>query len=295
MMTRGLSQDDRLRYVRSKKRGKGAAMNEGLMLGRSEFVVCTDDDCEAPPNWVAGMATILDQHPEVGAVFSNVVAGPHDPSKGYVPTFERTSDRLLRSVLGNGGSTRFRSRNGPATGRSIGPWRDGRGSGPRRSVSALPMTTISNSVSSSGAGLSFRRPSSPSCTTASAALPTDASTSAETGLPLAHTLENSGCAGHPSAVLLALWVLGRFALFPQLNDGRARTTATRTRADHILLQRVCRWHQFPRGSANHDVPAAVRGSATPWVSDQWTGLNVSPNGPTESFIHGRALAASLTA
>jgi glycosyltransferase involved in cell wall biosynthesis len=94
-----LPHDSRLRYVRSEGRGKGAGMNEGLRLARSELVVCTDDDCEAPPEWVAGMAAILIQEPAVGAVFSNVVAGPHDPTAGYVPTVERSSDCLFRSVL----------------------------------------------------------------------------------------------------------------------------------------------------------------------------------------------------
>jgi cellulose synthase/poly-beta-1,6-N-acetylglucosamine synthase-like glycosyltransferase len=41
--------DERLRYVRSGARGKGAALNEGLRLARGGVVVCTDDDCEAPP------------------------------------------------------------------------------------------------------------------------------------------------------------------------------------------------------------------------------------------------------
>src|SRR5215472_15924488 len=45
--------DARLRYMHSGRRGKGAAMNEGLELARSDLVVCTDDDCEAPPGWAA--------------------------------------------------------------------------------------------------------------------------------------------------------------------------------------------------------------------------------------------------
>jgi glycosyltransferase involved in cell wall biosynthesis len=46
-----LRADPRLRYVRSRARGKGAALNEGLQLARGDFIALTDDDCEAPPDW----------------------------------------------------------------------------------------------------------------------------------------------------------------------------------------------------------------------------------------------------
>jgi len=41
--------DPRLRYVRFQRRGKGAALNEGLRRAQAKIVVCTDDDCEVPP------------------------------------------------------------------------------------------------------------------------------------------------------------------------------------------------------------------------------------------------------
>jgi glycosyltransferase involved in cell wall biosynthesis len=70
--------DLRLRYVRSLVRGKGAALNEGLRLTRGEIVACTDDDCEASPEWVAGMARALEEQPTAAIVFCNVTAGPFD-------------------------------------------------------------------------------------------------------------------------------------------------------------------------------------------------------------------------
>lgn len=91
--------DPRLRYIHTSSVGKGAALNVGLSEARGEIVVCTDDDCEAPPGWVASMARALEEHPRAAVVFSNVVALPYDKLAGYVPTYERASSRELRSVL----------------------------------------------------------------------------------------------------------------------------------------------------------------------------------------------------
>jgi GT2 family glycosyltransferase len=216
-MTRALSQGGRLRYVRSKTRGKGAAMNEGLMMGRSEFVVCTDDDCEAPPNWVAGMATVLEQHPEVGAVFSNVVAGPYDPSRGYVPTFERKSDRLFTSVLSTGGRLGLGA--GMALRReavlAVGGIDEALGPGARfpsgddhdielrllmrgwAVFHTAQIATVHHGFRSFADGREHAR---------------------RDWTAIGAYLGKLGRAGHPSALLLAIWVLGRFALLPPLND-----------------------------------------------------------------------------
>jgi glycosyltransferase involved in cell wall biosynthesis len=90
--------DRRLRYARSSSRGKGAALNEGLRTARGEVVVCTDDDCEAPPNWAVAMARTLGRQPTAAVAFCNVLAPPHDRSAGYVPTYVRRESRLLRSI-----------------------------------------------------------------------------------------------------------------------------------------------------------------------------------------------------
>jgi glycosyltransferase involved in cell wall biosynthesis len=90
--------DARLVYRRTDSRGKGAALNEGLKLAKGSVVACTDDDCEVPRDWPTRMATILESHPNAAIVFCNVVPVPHDRNAGYVPAFERTSDRLLTSI-----------------------------------------------------------------------------------------------------------------------------------------------------------------------------------------------------
>lgn len=90
--------DPRLVYQRSTSRGKGAALNQGLRAARGEFVVCTDDDCEAPPDWIVGMGRVLEAAPAVAIAFCNVVAGPYDPSEGYIPVFVRDRKRVLTSI-----------------------------------------------------------------------------------------------------------------------------------------------------------------------------------------------------
>ena len=93
-----LTADPRLRYVHSSTRGKGAALNAGLRLARSELVICSDDDCEAPPGWVSGMARALEVQSTAAVAFCNVIASSYDRSAGYVPTYERRKSRLLRSI-----------------------------------------------------------------------------------------------------------------------------------------------------------------------------------------------------
>jgi glycosyltransferase involved in cell wall biosynthesis len=90
--------DQRFRYYRSKARGKGAALNEGIRMAQGSIVVCTDDDCQAPPGWIAGMARALESQPTAVVVFCSVVPVAHDWSAGYVPAHELTENRLLRSV-----------------------------------------------------------------------------------------------------------------------------------------------------------------------------------------------------
>ncbi|HET7543358.1 MAG TPA: glycosyltransferase family 2 protein [Polyangiaceae bacterium] len=93
-----LLSDARLRYCRSKARGKGAALNEGIRAARGEIVVCTDDDCEAPPDWVDEMANALKSQPSAVVAFCSVVPVPHDERAGYVPAYQLKKNRLLRSV-----------------------------------------------------------------------------------------------------------------------------------------------------------------------------------------------------
>ena len=92
------ARDQRLRYTRARARGKGASLNEGLRLARGAVVACTDDDCVVPPGWARAMATAAAAHPTAAVVFCNVLPEPHDRGLGYVPAYERTTDRIVSSV-----------------------------------------------------------------------------------------------------------------------------------------------------------------------------------------------------
>lgn len=91
---RTFADDHRLRYVRSARLGKGAAMNEGLRAARAPVVVCTDDDCEATVGWVGRMTEAITSRPQLGLVFCRVDAPPHDHAAGYVPQYGPDADEL---------------------------------------------------------------------------------------------------------------------------------------------------------------------------------------------------------
>lgn len=107
--------DSRLHYHRSTQRGKGKALNEALRLVRGAIVVCTDDDCQAPPGWISGMAQALESHPSAAVAFCQVLPVPHDRAAGYVPAYHLRHSRTLRSVaaicggLGLGAGVAFRT------------------------------------------------------------------------------------------------------------------------------------------------------------------------------------------
>jgi glycosyltransferase involved in cell wall biosynthesis len=90
--------DARFRYFRSKGRGKGAALNEGILVANGAVIVCTDDDCQPPPGWVVGMARALESQPTAVVVFCSVVPVAHDVNEGYVPAYVLKKNRLLVSI-----------------------------------------------------------------------------------------------------------------------------------------------------------------------------------------------------
>jgi hypothetical protein len=84
-----------LRYIKSTTTGKGAALNEAFAVAASPYIVCTDDDCVAPPGWITSIVRPLIDRPDVALVFSPVIAAPHDERFGYIPAYTMGRDRLL--------------------------------------------------------------------------------------------------------------------------------------------------------------------------------------------------------
>ena len=90
-----LCADSRLRVIRTDTVGKGRALNLGLSLAQADIVAMTDDDCLVPPNWLAKITAVFDQHPQVAITFTNVVAVDHDHSAGFVPSWSFPSNRIV--------------------------------------------------------------------------------------------------------------------------------------------------------------------------------------------------------
>lgn len=95
---RPLLADQRLRYIRSNQTGLSRARNEGLQIARGELVVMTDDDCEAPTNWVEKLVAIFEQHPDVVLIYGDVDVAPHDPTQGFITYRNIPKDYLVRNV-----------------------------------------------------------------------------------------------------------------------------------------------------------------------------------------------------
>jgi glycosyltransferase involved in cell wall biosynthesis len=58
------------------RRGAGAARNQGFQRATGDIIVCIDDDCTAPTNWLAGICETWRKFPEAAAVGS--VSNPTD-------------------------------------------------------------------------------------------------------------------------------------------------------------------------------------------------------------------------
>lgn len=93
-----LRKDPRLHYRHSSTRGKGAGLNEGIKEAKGDIVVCTDDDCQPPRNWLANMAAALESQPTAVIAFCQVLPVAHDRTRGYVPAYLFQKNRLLRSI-----------------------------------------------------------------------------------------------------------------------------------------------------------------------------------------------------
>lgn len=90
--------DSRVRLVRTSTRGIGPSRDLAIRRASGRYVLFTDDDCRVPSNWIDEMHAALDRDEAVGMAFCNVVAGPHDRSAGFVPTYERVGEFVARSV-----------------------------------------------------------------------------------------------------------------------------------------------------------------------------------------------------
>ncbi|HLE57482.1 MAG TPA: glycosyltransferase [Rhodothermia bacterium] len=81
--------DTRFHYTRSATQGLARARNIGFRRARAGIVAMTDDDCRVPTDWLRRMAAAFATGDRIGVVFGNVVAAPHDRTKGFISAYQR--------------------------------------------------------------------------------------------------------------------------------------------------------------------------------------------------------------
>lgn len=91
--------DARLRYVASSEVGVARARNMALREASTEVVVFTDDDCEVHENWLATMQGVFAEHRDVVQAFCSVRPGPHDPTREFIPAYECSGTRIVRTLI----------------------------------------------------------------------------------------------------------------------------------------------------------------------------------------------------
>jgi len=87
-----------VRYVHMPPLGLSAARNNGVRQARGEIILMTDDDCLPADNWLEAIQETFEAYPQVGLVFTNVLAERHDTRQGFVPAYYRSNAELVECV-----------------------------------------------------------------------------------------------------------------------------------------------------------------------------------------------------
>ena len=82
---------DRVRYLRSTRRGLSAARNLAAAQARGEILFFTDDDCIPEPDWIEAWEHALASDTTTGIGFGEVLFPPFDPALGYTSGFSTTN------------------------------------------------------------------------------------------------------------------------------------------------------------------------------------------------------------
>lgn len=85
-----------LRYVHTSTAGLSRAYNIGIRASRGELLAFTDDDCVAPPDWVANVVAAFAAEPAGELLYGQVLVPPGlVKDGGIVPSFEIDKPRRL--------------------------------------------------------------------------------------------------------------------------------------------------------------------------------------------------------
>jgi len=101
-----------LRYLPTKTRGKSHALNLGIAETDGPLLAFTDDDCDAPPDWLEKIAAEFAAEPEIDVLFGPVLPSPVIPDLAgvCVPAWAFSDSRDLRpgEVCGMGADMALR-------------------------------------------------------------------------------------------------------------------------------------------------------------------------------------------
>jgi len=86
------------KYIHTDIQGAGRARNMGIAQAEGSIVAITDDDCVVPTNWISAITEIFQEYPKVAVVLTNVVPGEHDAAKGFIPSYIRKDNKLVKTI-----------------------------------------------------------------------------------------------------------------------------------------------------------------------------------------------------
>jgi glycosyltransferase involved in cell wall biosynthesis len=81
-----LTEDPRLHVLVTRERGESVARNIGRAVATGDFVLCTDDDCEAPAGWADSLANALESGGQ-DLVFGPLEAIESSDSEYFTPSW----------------------------------------------------------------------------------------------------------------------------------------------------------------------------------------------------------------
>lgn len=96
-----LLQDSRLRYFHTHRVGLSYAYNLGIKLAVAPLLAFTDDDCIAPPQWLAAVERAFERHPDVEMLYGQTRAAQAlEGAPGILPSLLIQSEEKLGQGVG---------------------------------------------------------------------------------------------------------------------------------------------------------------------------------------------------
>lgn len=89
-----------VRMVRDERRGVARARNVGFAASTGDIVLCTDDDCEVPPEWISWALSAFDERPGADVVFGRVVVPHRLASEEMAASFSPGGRRWIGALPG---------------------------------------------------------------------------------------------------------------------------------------------------------------------------------------------------